>query len=566
MNNENLPATGEGITGAKLVLDKLSEHGVRYIFAIPGRESEGILFNESPDLQIILTAIELTAGFAAYAYAAVSGKTQVVFSTLGPGVANLANAIYSSYADRVPVVFLAAQVERYKRYYNHTHQCVDAVKMYESVTKFAYEIDDISEINNAIDKAFQLTQIEPKGPALISIPIDILKQKFSSQSGTTQKNNTTIKFESDNSLIDKVVDTLKNAKQPLIYVGNGVIRSGSADLIKLLCETYNFPLVSAYDTKGILPNIHPLNYFTCTSYSPGILGINADEIIFSPVDCLIAFGYDWKDDVFPDKHFRYGIDKTLISLSGTMPEQIRSNFLEIPGNLKENIEVLLEKLRETKLPSRKLYDITSVKKAIKTKLDDTEAPSGLINIISVIHAINKYKAILVSDVGTFRHYAVLFADTIKPGFFLTSAGSSSFGTGLPLGLGVGLAYAGKNTKIIILTGDGGFNSTIGDLRTLKNLNLNIVIVVLNNDKNGLINIYQQKGHGKSYSPSVAHAKASFFKIAEGYNCKAFKASSSEELEKIMKEAFEIDSPVVVELPVYYPEEDIRRLISSADLA
>ena len=56
------------------------------------------------------------------------------------------------------------------------------------------------------------------------------------------------------------------------------------------------------------------------------------------------------------------------------------------------------------------------------------------------------------------------------------------------------------------------------------------------------------------------------KFAEGYNCQAVKASSSEEFEKIMKEAFEIDSPVVIEVPVYYPQEDIHRLVNSADLA
>ena len=121
MISKNLP-TQTDISGAKLVLDTISEHGITYIFAVPGREAEGILFNESPDLQIVLTAVEFTAGFAAYAHSIISGTTQVVFSTLGPGAANLANAIYSAYADRVAIVFITAQVERQKCYYNDTHQ------------------------------------------------------------------------------------------------------------------------------------------------------------------------------------------------------------------------------------------------------------------------------------------------------------------------------------------------------------------------------------------------------------------------------------------------------------
>ena len=148
-----------------------------------------------------------------------------------------------------------------------------------------------------------------------------------------------------------------------------------------------------------------------------------------------------------------GVDKTLISFSGIIPENIRSHFLNIPGNLKENLNILLNKLSARKLPLKKLYDISAVKKAFKRKLDNIEEPLGLINIISVINAINKTQAVLVSDVGTFRHYAILFSNTMKPGLFLTSAGSSSFGTGLPLGLGTRLAYPDKKTKIVVLTGD-----------------------------------------------------------------------------------------------------------------
>ncbi len=556
------------ISGAKLVLDTLSEHGVTYIFAVPGREAEGILFNESPDLQIVLTAVELTAGFAAYAHSIVSGTTQVVFSTLGPGAANLANAIYSARADRVAVVFIAAQVERSKCYYNETHQCLDVVKMYDSVTKFAYEISDAEEIKDVITKAFKVTQIEPKGPALISIPIDVLKEKIPYQESpivvTSEK---TITPNSSAYSIDEVVSTLESAKQPLLYVGHEVIRSGSVDLIRRLCETYNIPVVSAYDAKGVLPTDHELNYFACTSYAEGILGINADELIFAPVDCVVAFGYDWKDDVFADKHFSYGVDKTLISFSGTMPDEIRPQFAQhIQGDLKDNLTRLLDKLAERGLSAKKLYDITPVREAISRKIATLDAPQGTVNIVSVVNAINDTSAVLVSDIGTFRHYAVLFGKTTAPSFFLTSAGSSSFGAGLPLGLGARLAYSDPKTRVVVLAGDGGFNSGIGDLRTCKNLNLDMVVIVLNNHKNGLINIYQEKGHGQTFSPAVAHAKASFVTIAEGYGCKAFKVSSVDELKDRLLQAFEIGGPVVIEVPVYYPQEDIERLTHCATLA
>lgn len=554
--------------GAKLLLETLAKHGVQYIFTVPGRESEAILFNESPNLEIILTAIEFTAGFAAYAYGIVSGRPQVVFSTLGPGVANLANAIYSAYADRVPIIFITAQVERSRINYNQTHQCINAVKMYESVTKFGYEINDVREINNVIEKAFQITQVEPLGPALISIPIDVLKEDIliDYQSHSEVKFDINTQSHVDSYGIDLVVSKLKEAEQPLVYVGNEVIRSGCVDLIRVLCETYKIPMVSAYDAKGVLPTNHQLNYFACTSYAQGILGINPDKVIFEPIDCIIAFGYDWKDDVFPGKHFSYGKNKTLINFSGNMPDEIRSKFIHIEGDIKAKVQILLNHLAQEKIFFNKPHDISIIKEAIIKKQANLEAPQGYINIISVLNIINESSVVLVSDVGTFRHYAVLFGHTNKPNFFLTSAGSSSFGTGLPLGLGARLAYTDKDTPIVVLTGDGGFNTIVGDLRTLRKLDLNITIIVLNNNKNGLINIYQQKGHGQTFSPAVEHAEASFVKIAQGYNCQAFRVFSSKELRNKLKQALEIDSPVVIEVSVYYPQEDLERLTRSTDLA
>ncbi|MEM8640044.1 MAG: thiamine pyrophosphate-binding protein [Cyanobacteria bacterium P01_G01_bin.54] len=548
------------VSGAKLVLDSLADHGITHIFSVPGREAEGVLFNETPDLKMILTATEFTAGFAAYAYSIMSGTTQAVFSTLGPGAANLANAIYSAYADRVAVLFITAQVEQEIRYYNHTHQCVDTVKMYDSVTKFAYEINDIKEVRDIISKAIEITQTEPKGPALISVPIDILKEKIPyEENHIVTASDKTIGLDSNMAAIDNVASVLENAKQPLIFVGNEVIRSGSTSLIRQLCETYNLPVVFAFDSKGILPDDHALNYFTCSSYAKGILDVNVDEIIFTPVDCVIAFGYDWKDQVYPNKQFSCGTDKTLISFSGAMPDEISPFFTQIQGDLKTNLEFLLDKLAERYLPPKKLYDITPIKDAIRRKLSSLESLEGGVNIISIINLINDTSAMLVADIGTFRQYAVLFSKPKTPKHFLTSAGSSSFGTGLSMGLGVRLANPDPQTKIVVLAGDGGFNASAGDLRTCKNLDLDIVVIVVNNNKNGLIGIYQENGHGQTYPPAFDHAGASFVTIAEGYRCRGFEASSIEELRNKLEHAFEIGGTVVIEVPVYYPREDVKRL-------
>ncbi len=591
------------VSGAQIILNILGQKGIKHIFGVPGRESEGILFNEYQDINLVLTAVENTAGFAAYAYTQVTGKTQVVFTTIGPGVANMANVIYSTCSDRIPVIFICVQVETDRIFHNHTHQCIDAVAMYRPITKYAHEIANVEEIKNCLETAFEKTQEEPKGPALISVPIDMLKAKIdllkaqkkvvlirpiqgnnrpSSMPNMDIKKIQNVKgipeyIQSSNYTAQKLIDINKAAKlisscqQPLLYVANEIIRSNSVDEVQELCNEYNIPAIFAYDTKGVLPSNHELNYFTCSSYAEGILGLNPNRYIFpKEVDCIVSLGYDYKDDVFPEKHFRYGEGgnhRLLINLSGFMPDKIVTEFdFHINGNINTNLRELLKCLKQKPAKFNPPYNISPLREAMSQKIKSTnlETPPGKINIVEVIKSINKHSAVLVSDVGTFRHYAVLFSEILKPNYFLTSAGSSSFGTGLPFGFGAALAH--KNEKIIVLAGDGGFNSSIGDLRTLKKYNTDIVIIVLNNNKNGLINIYQQKGHnGKINKDAVDHSNADFVAIAKGYGCEGARVCCSYELDCAIKDAFDKGGPWVIEVPIYYPEEDIKRLTCSQNL-
>ena len=565
-----------GRRGAEVLLETLFQEGVKYIFTVPGRESEAILFNEAPGLEIVLTAVEFTAGFSAYAYALLTNIPQAVFATIGPGSANLANAIYSARADRVPIVFIAAQVERNRRYYNDTHQCINTIEIYKPIAKYAREVNAVSEISDTVSTAIKIANQETKGPTVISIPIDVLEEScVVFEKSSPQKTNTVdffhkkTVFEGDSLntvAIDMAENILRNSRQPLIYVGHEVIRSKCEGEVHSLCKNFQIPLVSAYDAQGILPTGDDLNYFSCTSYAEGILGIELNELVFGPADCIIAFGYDWKDDVFPDMHFSIGKPKQLINFSGCYPKEFQHHFLQVQGNLKDSLTLLLRRLSESSPSFNRPYDITPLREAIRLKKKSTYAPKGLVSIISIMNIINESSGKLIVDVGTFRHYAILLGDVNRTNQFITSAGSSSFGVGLPLGLGTSLVSQNRESKDIVLTGDGGFNSTIGDLRTLKKFDSDVIIIVLNNNKNGLIGIYQEKGQGQIYEPAFLHAKASFAKIAQGYGCEGFEVSSEAEFKDCLTLAFSLRGPIVIEVPIYYPEEDIKSLLSSCGLA
>ena len=117
----------------------------------------------------------------------------------------------------------------------------------------------------------------------------------------------------------------------------------------------------------------------------------------------------------------------------------------------------------------------------------------------------------VSDIGYFRHYGVLFANADKPYGFLTSAGCSSFGYGLPAAMAAQIAR--PDEPVFLIAGDGGFHSNSSDMETLVRMGLPIVMVVVNNSRNGLIELYQNLGHSKSHAPAVGFSDVDFVQLA-----------------------------------------------------
>lgn len=556
MNNEK-----KHVSVAHQLLSCLKSKDIKYIFGIVGREAEAISFNEVSGIDFILTRHEFTAGVAADVLSRCTGTPQVAFSTIGPGAANMLAPVALACLDRSPLIAISAQVETDKMYYNHTHQCLDQCSIMRPVTKYCHELTYADNIADVLDAAFEMSLIEPMGPAFISIPIDILKSPapfMQSITGDTkdlnERRSISMQANTDlNQVAAKVTTEINEAKTPLVIVGNAVIRAKCADLVQKFCEHHQVPLVSSYVAKGILPHAHPLNYGAITSYMNGILNFDAFNEIFNPVDLIITIGYDYVEDLSPTI-WNCGKKKILINLS-PMLNHTKSAFkpdINMIAPLKHTLHLLLKVAPNTPC-NNSPYNIDKYQKAYIKKLTRANTHGAGLNPTHIIQEINNQlgEGILIADIGLFRHYACLFAHANKPNAFITSAGSSSFGFGLPAGIGACFAY--PNKKIVVLAGDGGFHSGSQDLETIVRLNLSLVIVVLNNSSNGLIRLYQFRGHQRYYSSAVDFKAVDFVQLANANGCQGFKSTSIREFSAVLKNSFSINGPVLIELPIAYDE-------------
>ncbi|OBH15087.1 decarboxylase [Mycobacterium sp. E3247] len=545
-----------------MLLSRLKAHGINKVFGVVGREAAAIGFDEVDGLEFVLTRHEFTAGVMADVLARLTGRPQACFATLGPGMTNLLTGVVTSGLDRSAVLAMSAQSESYDYFPNETHQCLDSVSIMRPVTKFAAELQRPDDVIDLVDTALSAALTEPVGPSFISLPVDILASAGKQSINDTpqppklpQRPLSTMSSEWRTGAA-AAARLLETANSPLLVVGASLIRSGATDALRALAETLNIPVVTTYTAKGILPHDHPLNFGAVSGYMDGILSFPALETLFGPADLIIAAGYDYSEDLRPSM-WNHGQHKTVVRIAPTanpVPRVFRPD-LDIVGNVSDVIEAVAAE--SAHISAKKVRDIGSLKARMDGLLsDDTVYPDGM-RVHQVISEMNTCldgaasdgQGTFVSDIGFFRHYAVIFARAHQPYGFLTSAGCSSFGYGLPAAMGAQMAR--PDEPVFVIAGDGGFHSNSADLETLARLDLPVVVVVANSSTNGLIELYQNIGYGRTHPPVTKFGTVDFVKLAEANGVEGTHATDRSGLAQALKDAVSRRRPFLIEVPISY---------------
>ncbi|MDB5070867.1 MAG: decarboxylase, partial [Candidatus Eremiobacteraeota bacterium] len=342
------------------------------------------------------------------------------------------------------------------------------------------------------------------------------------------------------------------AEAPVIAIGHAAVRAGAAATLTALCERHEIPAVTTYAAKGALPSDHPLSVGTLSPYMDGILRTAALEEIFADADTIVLAGYDYAEDFRPSMWSK-GRPKRIIRI-GTIPNPAAQLFtpdIDLAGDVRELLEMLAREVGDVRFGprGRALAASVAASRARMTQSIGADGPATAQEAIAAINAAKDRDAIVVSDIGFFRHYAAIFTDVAGPNQFVTSAGGSSFGFGLPAALGAKIAAPER--QVIVVAGDGGFHSGSQDLETLARLGLDITIVVLNNNSNGLIRLYQNLGHGRDNPKAVDFATVDFTALARANGCAGVMCASARDLREALRAALRGHGPTVIEVPLRY---------------
>jgi len=538
-------------TGAYSLFDCLIQNGVEHIFGYPGGAilpiyDELFFWEKELMLKHILIRHEQSAAHAADAYARSSNRVGVCFATSGPGATNLVTGIATAKMDSIPIVIITGQVAR-NFIGTDAFQETNIYDITLPIVKYSYTIKNSEDIPKTIMEAFFLAQNGRPGPVLIDIPKDVGLDELNAYNynkfiNSSQKNYSNTFFLTTKTLLIKILSSLSQSYQPLLYCGGGILRSNSIQFIQQFSKIFQIPITTTLMGKG---SFNDYDYLAL-----GMLGMHGTayaNFAVSECDLLLAFGTRF-DDRVTGKLDEFACEAEVLHLDIDSKEisKNRCPQFSLIGDLKTLMSKFFNLLRKNLLheilhTKNWLKRIAKWKKSYPILLKNYNQLTFRLNPQYIINEVNKTccNAIFTTDVGQHQMWSAQLLNT-KPYQWLTSGGLGTMGYGLPSSIGAKVANYFKPT--ICISGDSSFQMSIQELGTISQYKLDIKIIILNNGWQGMVRQWQESFYGNRYSNSyMKNGLPNFEKIATSYNINGANVDSKNlfkiELEKLILRSY-----------------------------
>lgn len=524
----------ERINGARILLECLYRLGIRDIFGYPGGSVIPI-YDEIYKFEKIkhyFARHEQGAAHEADGYARASGKVGVCIATSGPGATNIVTGVMTAHMDSIPLLAITGQVGL-NMLGKDSFQESDIVGITLPITKDSRLVTDIMDLPRIIKESYYISTTGRPGPVLIDIPKDIqmkeilykdFERLFAIDLDLPGYVPTILGHPKQ---IKTAINLIKKAKKPLIIAGAGVLKSNSTEDLREFARKANIPVTTTLLGLGVIPSEDDLNL--------GMLGMHGTvtaNFATAEADLIIAAGIRFDDRIAGNpKRFcpkaeiiHIDIDPAEIGKNKKIDVPIVGDLKNVLENFNKSIDRLDHKEWNEQLKQWKDEYPLAYGKSVEGKLMPQE-------IMEAINKIVKGNAIVTTDVGQHQMWVAQYIGFNRPNTILTSGGAGTMGFGLPAGIGAQIAK--PNEKVICIVGDGGFQMTFQELMMIKQYDLPLKVVIINNSYLGMVRQWQEMFHEKRYSFVDLSVSPDFGKIAQAYGIDFARIETKEDIEEKM---------------------------------
>ncbi len=541
--------------GSQVLLDSLRHHGVDTLFGIPG----GALlpfYDEiyKSNFRHFNTRMEQGAAFAAEGYARATGKLGVAIGTSGPGSTNLLTGIANAKLDSIPVLYISGQVAT-SVIGTDAFQESDTYGMSIPVTKYNALVKKADDMARIAEEAIVVAKAKRPGPVLIDLPKDVQGEMTSHlKPGNLHIAEHHYKNAPVKGDLAKLISAINRANKPILYVGGGAISSNASKNIYELATKAEIPVVTTIMGLGAFPGAHDL----CLGM-PGMHGTAYANKAIMEADFIMAMGARFDDRVAGDvADFAHQAVRVHIDIDPAEFNKRVNVDIYIEGDLNEVLEQILPDVHAIKNRPWASH-IQNLKKNNPLKYNKVE---GFIKPQQIIHRLwekTKGDAIIASDVGQHQMWAALFYMFKEPRQWLNSGGLGSMGFGFPAGIGAKVGRPDK--EVVVITGDGSFQMNIQELATIRQNNIKVKIMVLNNSYLGMVRQWQEMFYDERYASVHNEFNPDFVKVAQAYSIPAKRVQKSSEIDDGIDFLLKTDDAALLEVDIP-PGEKVFPMVPS----
>lgn len=467
------------VTGADLLAAQLAAAGATHAFGIPGGEVLALVDAlERAGIHFRLARHENAAGFMAEGLWHATGALPVLVATLGPGVANAVNVVANAQQERVPLIFVTGCVDQALAE-SYAHQVFDHQAVLRPLVKASFKAAVGTE-DLVVAKAVVLARHGRPGPVHIDLPISVA-EAYTARRAAPALSAAAASIPAD---LRHAQALIAAAERPLVIAGLDLVgQDGGAAALDAFLTRTGAPLLTTYKAKGLVPENDP-RVIGAVGLSP-----KADALVrplIEKADLIVLAGYDpiemrqgWRNP--------WPAGKAVIDI---VAEPVQHGMHSSSQLFEGDVASILTRLTEglSAKPAWPGGEPAAIRAAFSAAF---AAPGkwGPHAVFETLLQVAPAGTVATADSGAHRILLSQIWSCDGPRRLLQSSGLCTMGCALPLATGAAL---GSGRPTLCFVGDAGLEMVLGELATLRDLGLPVIVVALVDKTLGLIALKQRQ--------------------------------------------------------------------------